>query len=59
LATDSRHTAAKARLAEALMSELKATKDPRVFGRGESFDEYPYYYGPNAPGRVSAKPPPK
>ena len=59
VATDSRHTAAKARLAEALMSELKATKDPRVLGRGGSFDEYPYYYGPNAPGRAPAKPPPK
>ena len=59
VATDSRHTAAKTRLAEALMSELKATKDPRVLGRGGSFDEYPYYWGPNAPGRVPAKPPPK
>lgn len=59
VATDSRHTAAKARLAEALMSELKATKDPRVLSRGGSFDEYPYYWGPNAPGRAPAKPPPK
>jgi hypothetical protein len=56
VAIDSRHTAAKARLAEALMSELKTTKDPRVLGRGGSFDEYPYYYGRNAPGRASAKP---
>lgn len=59
VATDSRHAAAKARLAEALMSELKATKDPRVLGRGASFDKYPYYWGPNAPGRASAKPLPK
>jgi hypothetical protein len=57
--TDSRYTVAKARLAEVLMSELKATKDPRVLGRGGSFDEYPYYYGPNAPGRLPVKPPPK
>jgi len=59
VADDAGYAAAKARLAEDLMSELKATRDPRVLGRGGSFDEYPYYYGPNAPGRASAKPSPK
>jgi len=32
-------------LADALMAELKATKDPRVLGKGDAFDEYPYYGG--------------
>jgi arylsulfatase A-like enzyme len=59
VATDSRHVAAKTRLAEALMSELRATKDPRVLGAGGSFDRYPYYYGPNAPRPEPAKPPRK
>jgi N-sulfoglucosamine sulfohydrolase len=33
----------KKKLADALMAELKATKDPRVLGRGDVFDNYPYY----------------
>ena len=33
----------KKRLAEALMAELEATKDPRVLGKGDAFDDYPYY----------------
>ncbi|MFC1635057.1 sulfatase [Planctomycetota bacterium] len=33
----------KKRLAEALMAELKATEDPRVLGKGDAFDNYPYY----------------
>jgi len=32
-------------LAAALMAELKATKDPRVLGKGDMFDQYPYYGG--------------
>jgi arylsulfatase A-like enzyme len=35
----------KKRFAAALMAELKATKDPRVLGRGDVFDQYPYYGG--------------
>ena len=35
----------KSKLAAALMAELKATKDPRVLGRGDVFDNYPYYGG--------------
>jgi hypothetical protein len=27
------------------MAELKATKDPRVLGKGDTFDRYPYYGG--------------
>jgi len=33
----------KKKLADALMAELKATKDPRVLGKGDVFDQYPYY----------------
>jgi arylsulfatase A-like enzyme len=33
----------KKKLAIALMDELKATKDPRVLGNGDIFDNYPYY----------------
>jgi len=33
----------KKMLSDALMAELKATKDPRVFGKGDIFDNYPYY----------------
>ena len=32
----------KRKLAEALMTELKATNDPRAFGRGDEWDEYEY-----------------
>jgi N-sulfoglucosamine sulfohydrolase len=35
----------KNKLAAALMAELKATKDPRVLGKGDVFDTYPYYGG--------------
>lgn len=33
----------KEKLADALMAELKETKDPRVLGKGDVFDNYPYY----------------
>ena len=48
----------KKELAAALMAELKVTKDPRVLGKGDAFDQYPYYGGgvpdksPAAPGRA-------
>jgi hypothetical protein len=35
----------KNKLVAALMTELKATKDPRVLGKGDIFDTYPYYGG--------------
>lgn len=39
------YAGAKSKLASALMAELKASKDPRVLGRGDVFDKYPYYGG--------------
>jgi uncharacterized sulfatase len=48
----------KKELFAALMAELKATNDPRVLGKGDSFDQYPYYGGgvpvksPATPGRA-------
>ncbi len=35
----------KSKLASILTKELKATKDPRTLGKGDVFDNYPYYYG--------------
>jgi N-sulfoglucosamine sulfohydrolase len=35
----------KKELSDALMAELKATNDPRVLGKGDIFDQYPYYGG--------------
>jgi uncharacterized sulfatase len=35
----------KKKLAAALMAELEATKDPRVLGQGDMFEQYPYYGG--------------
>ena len=31
------------KLKDQLMRELRETEDPRVFGKGESFDNYPYF----------------
>jgi len=42
---------AKKKLATELTAKLKATKDPRVLGKGDIFDKYPYYgrgYKPKA-----------
>jgi len=33
------------KLSAALMAQLKATQDPRVLGKGDVFDQYPYYGG--------------
>jgi uncharacterized sulfatase len=33
----------KSKLNAALMAELRATRDPRVLGEGDAFDNYPYY----------------
>jgi len=35
----------KKKLDDILMAELRATKDPRVLGKGDAFDKYPYYGG--------------
>ena len=45
----------KKKLAAALMAELKATKDPRVLGKGDAFDQYPYYGG-GIPPKPSTRP---
>jgi hypothetical protein len=45
VAGESEYTKIKSKLAATLMAELKATKDPRVLGRGDLFDKYPYYGG--------------
>ncbi|MFA6173542.1 MAG: sulfatase [Kiritimatiellales bacterium] len=41
LADDPKYTAIKKQLADRLMTYLKKTEDPRAFGRGEVFDNYP------------------
>ena len=38
-----KYRAAKEELSMRLMTELGETRDPRVVGGGEQFDEYPYY----------------
>jgi uncharacterized sulfatase len=35
----------KKELSAVLMAELRATNDPRVLGKGDVFDQYPYYGG--------------
>jgi arylsulfatase A-like enzyme len=42
LADDPQHQALKQQLKTQLFSELKAQDDPRMFGRGHIFEEYPY-----------------
>jgi arylsulfatase A-like enzyme len=42
LASESAQAAKLAGLREQLFSELKAQGDPRMFGRGEVFEQYPY-----------------
>jgi hypothetical protein len=36
------------------MTELKATQDPRVLGKGDLFDQY-HYYGGGVPIQVDDK----
>ncbi|MHC4173138.1 MAG: sulfatase family protein [Planctomycetota bacterium] len=45
LADQAKYAAVKSRLAATLMAKLRATKDPRVLGKGDAFDTYPYYGG--------------
>lgn len=42
LAGQAEHREVQAALKQQLFAELKAQKDPRMFGRGETFDRYPY-----------------
>lgn len=53
VAGQSEYTEIQKKLAAALMAELKATQDPRVLGKGDIFDKYPYYGGgvPDKSGR--------
>jgi len=44
----------KKKLAAILMAELEATKDPRVLGGADMFDQYPYYGG-GRPDKPSAR----
>ncbi|UCF14575.1 MAG: sulfatase, partial [Phycisphaerales bacterium] len=43
VAGEGRYARVKKRLSDLLMAQLKATKDPRVLGQGDAFDNYPYY----------------
>jgi len=45
VAGKSEYAKIKKKLAAALIDELKATKDPRILGKGDAFDNYPYYGG--------------
>jgi len=57
VAGESEYAMIKSRLAADLLTELKATRDPRVLGQGDVFDKYPYYGG-GVKG-ISQKPTPK
>ena len=45
VAGDSAYAAVRAHLARTLRQELRALDDPRMAGRGDQFDDYPYYTG--------------
>jgi N-sulfoglucosamine sulfohydrolase len=45
VAEDAAYEAVKHQLAAMLEDELTAMEDPRMFGEGDKFDEYPYYVG--------------
>jgi len=45
VAEDASYASLKNELSTKLMAELKAARDPRVFGGGDVFDRYPYYGG--------------
>jgi N-sulfoglucosamine sulfohydrolase len=46
---------AKEKLSTELTAELKATKDPRILGKGDMFDKFPYYGSGNKP-KAAPKP---
>ena len=61
LASDPAHSIQTKQLRQQLFTELRAQADPRVLGRGEIFDEYPFasdalrgYYERQQRGRVRA-----
>jgi arylsulfatase A-like enzyme len=45
VAGEPKYARAKKELGDLLTVKLKATKDPRVLGKGDAFDNYPYYGG--------------
>ena len=45
VAEKAEYAGVKGKLTAALMTELKVTKDPRILGKGDAFDKYPYYGG--------------
>jgi len=45
VAYDLSYAESKNKLEDTLMAELQRTKDPRVLGTGNDFDDYPYYGG--------------
>lgn len=51
VASEQTYAEVKKRLAETLMNRLKASGDPRAFGRGDTWDIFEYY----APGRRARK----
>jgi hypothetical protein len=56
VAADPSYAKVKEELAAGLTAELKATSDPRAFGKGDAFDTYPYYGGqPAANQKAKAK----
>ena len=59
VADDPKYAAIKKKLADQLMAELKATKDPRALGKGDVFDTYPYLGGGVRKRPPKKKPPPK
>jgi N-sulfoglucosamine sulfohydrolase len=42
LASDARHQKLKQEMSDQMTAELKSQDDPRMFGRGNVFEEYPY-----------------
>jgi len=45
VAEQTKYADVEKKLDNILMAELSATKDPRVLGKGNAFDKYPYYGG--------------
>jgi uncharacterized sulfatase len=59
VADDPSYAKVKEELAARLMAELKATADPRAFGKGDAFDSYPYYSGQPQTGQTGQPQSPK
>ena len=55
VAAQAEYAEVKNELSAALMAELAATKDPRVLGKADIFDTYPYY-GSGGPQKAAKRP---